>query len=241
MDEIVTSCIKGEEQYQAILLYLNNLTSEIDDLEEMLKSNITKINIIEGSKHQGKLNFQEFIAKNENNYYLLQQKFFDKEKRLKEISEIITALLPMLMQLYTLLLSMNFTPCFNQNLYLEAIEKLNQENLNNLLGQIEEFINFLLIAVKLKSEGKIKTVPDIKTIRSVSNQKSYMLDILEEKDLYDEDDFEDIKVPISIEEMKTRAFNLVEKRRNLLKTKTSTHDTGYIKTQNNYSLSNEDL
>ena len=241
VDDIVTTCIKGEDQGQAILFYLNNLNSEIDQLEEMRRNNFAKIEMLEGSKQLGELNFQEFAIKNENNYKLLQQKIIDKQAHLNEISEIIKNALPLIKKLYALLFSMNFPSYFHSNVDISTVDKLDQENSSSLLGQIEEFIHFLLIAMSLKAQNSVKIPSEIKNIRSSSNKKIDLKDILEEKDIYDEPELEDIKVPISIHEMKIKAQTIFEKRRSLLKIKGTGNERNSAKTPKNYRFSNEDL
>ena len=233
IDDIVTSCIKSEEQSQEILLYLNTLTSEIDLLEETLRLNNAKIEMLAGSRSVGEANISEFLKKNETTYNSLKEKMIEKQQKLDELAECMKDLLPIVKRLYELLASMNFTSDFTSVSDVSSIHKLNQENSNLLLGQIEEFINLLLVSTSLKTQDSlIIHYPDIKNPRSASNHRTEIRDLLHEKDLYDEPDYEEVKMPISLQEMKLKALTIFERRRSLIKDKSLNLERETAKTPN---------
>lgn len=222
IDEIVTSCIKSEEQGHAILFYLNNLNSEIDLLEETLKTNNSRISMITGYKTEGEASIVQHLKDNEEKYFALIEKKEAKKKILDEITVALEELLPIIKNLYSRLKSMNFPSEFNDSVEMSAIEKLNHENTKNLLGQSEEFINFLLQIIGSQTQNSL-CVPEkiLKKVRSASSQKAKLLELLHDKDLYDEADYEDLKVPMALTEMKQKALNIFERRRSQFKEKPS--------------------
>ena len=234
IEDIVTSCIKSEEQSQEIQLYLNNLTSEIDVLEETLRLNNEKIKMLVGSRNVGEVNVSEFLKKNETNYNSLKEKIIEKQQKLEELAECMKDLLPIIQRLYGLLASMNFTSEFTSISDVSSIHKLNQENSNLLLGQIEEFINLLLVAISFKNQDSLVIhYPDVRSLRSTSNYPTEIREsLLHEKDLYDEPDYEEIKMPISLQEMKLKALTIFERRRSLFKEKSLNGERETAKTPN---------
>ena len=71
---------------------------------------------------------------------------------------------------------------------------------------------------------------------SNNGKDSYEIqEFLEENDVYDEPGIDDIKVPISITEMKKKAQGILEQRRSLIKRKSHTPETHRSKTPNHPS------
>jgi hypothetical protein len=222
IEDIVTSCIKSEDQGQAILFYFNNLNSEIEVLQETLKLNTSKIQMLEGSKQQGNLSIQEFIKKNEDNYKTLQQKMKEKQEKAISLSTIIQEILPIIKKTHQLLHKMNLKVYKTSNDDINAIDKLNQENSNILLGEIEDHIAYLLVGLAYKSQSSLLLYPNLNKdkARNQSVKNNEIKDLIEDNDLYDEPDLEEIKVPITLSEMKLKAQSIFEKRRNMIKVAT---------------------
>ncbi|OMJ78548.1 hypothetical protein SteCoe_21610 [Stentor coeruleus] len=237
--DIVTSCLKSEEQSQQVLSYLNNLNSDIDLLEEKLKISDSKIQFLEGLKYQGRLSIQEAIKTNETNLALMQDRIKDKKEVEFNRNIIIQNSLPLMKKIYKLLENMHFKDYFGGFLDVEAIDKLNQEYSAQLLGKIEEYLSFLLLAIELRKQSiltkhRSPSAPNKKDIK----KKKAMKNFLEEKYLYDGEDFDEIRVPISVQEMKKKAAVIFERRRSMLKAKPTTPDISHPKTPT-YRLTRE--
>ncbi|OMJ76622.1 hypothetical protein SteCoe_23965 [Stentor coeruleus] len=241
VNDVVTSCLKSEEQSQHILVYLNDLNSEIDVLEERLKFSNERIAYLEGSKYQGRLSIQEAIKTNETNFNQLKSKIADKEKAQYKVYAIIQSALPMLKRLYKLLEFMNFKAFFSSHLDVDAIDKLNQEYSGVLLGKIEEFINYLMLAIELQKQSTLSVHNYPSTRRKVEYKKKKALKhFLDERDLYDEPEFDDTRVPINFEDMKQKAVFIFDRRKSMLKAKPGSSEIVRPKTPN-YRLAREIL
>lgn len=241
VNDVVTSCLKSEEQSQHILVYLNDLTSEIDVLEEKLKFSNERISYLEGSKYQGRLSIQEAIKTNETNFNQLQGKIVDKKKAHYKIYAVVQNALPMLKRLYKLLKVMHFKAFFSSQLDINAIDKLNQEYAGVLLGKIEEFINFLMLAIELQKQSTLSVHKYPSTCRKVEyKKKKTMKHFLDEKDLYEEPEFDDARMPIALDDMKQKAAFIFDRRKSMLKAKPGSSEVVRPKTPN-YRLNREIL
>ena len=227
IEEIVTSCIKAEEQSQAILCYFNNLNNEIDILEDTLKFNKSKIEALESSKCKGEISTAEYIQKNEVNFNLLLHKIKDRQDKLSSLTNVFEKILTVIIKTYKTFNKMNGKAFVNQEIDIDIIDKLNQENADLLLGQIEEFINYLLVIIASKNCTPFSLYPKLnKENQYILHQKTNIIqDLLQDNDLYNEPEFEEIKNPISLLEMKQKAQGIFTKRRNMIKRKSHTPET----------------
>jgi hypothetical protein len=223
VDEIVTSFIKSEEQNQTVLQYFNNLNSEIDVLEETLKLSNKKILSIEGLRHEGKLNARKILDKYDNEHKVLEKKLGSKEKKLKSVQEKVEKLLPIVIKIYKLLEKMSFHGYLREEIDVDSIDKLSQENANILLGQIEEYINFMLLisAKNMKNLHKSSDYVKYDRRKSHSSKRFIIKDISESMDLVEDQELEESRVPISLTEMKERAKIMIEKRKSFMKNKSN--------------------
>ena len=224
IEDIVTSCLKSEEQNNQILEYLNNLTSEIDLLEEKQKNYSLKIQALKGSKSKGEVSLQEFNTQNDQNLKELeknlQQKKLNNEKTLRELQTV----LPLLKKIYLKLQNFHFAGLKIEHLDLDSIEKLNKESAGSILGNIEDFSMTLATILKLKYEDFSVLLQGNGGNSEESEIKPLVAELLEEKDLFMEAGFDEIKVPISVEEMKNKAMVLYQNRKSFIKSKPNTPD-----------------
>lgn len=232
VEDIVTACIKSEEQGQAILQYFNTLSTDIDKLDEELKRNSERIFLIEGNKSQVDLNVQGCLDNIVQEYENVMKKVVIKKQEVSFYGENVQKSLPRMLRMYRLLLMVGFKSDFHTSEEVERIVKLDEENLEILLGSIEELIELFIMA----SHSKMKKVEYLHKLgqgnksKSQSSQKFRIHELIEENDIYEEPEFEEIRVPISLEEMRHRAKNIFEKRRNLVKGKLGTAETYYAST-----------
>ena len=225
---MVTSCVKSEEQNRQVLSYLNYLNAEIDLLEESFRGYSKKISALEGSKNRGKLNLEEFKASNEEHQRSLTKKLREKQLRIEKNSDQLRLTLPILKQIFSKILKIELKGLKISNIDLNSIEKLNQETASLLLGNIEDFIVNLSIISDFDNENFSNHLKD--TGKHSSGLKTIIKELLEEKELYDEAGFDEIKVPISVEDMKTKAVMLYQSRKSSLRSKPNTPDATMART-----------
>ncbi|OMJ77199.1 hypothetical protein SteCoe_23274 [Stentor coeruleus] len=234
VEDIVTACIKSEEQGQAILQYFNMLSIDIDKLDEELKKNTERIFLIEGNKNQGDLNVQGCLDGVIQEYENVMNKVQIKKQEVGFYGGNIQKSLSSMLKMYRLLLTVGFKSNFHTSDGVERIDKLNEENLEVLLGSIEELVEFLIMAThsKMKKVEYLHKLSQGDKSKSQSSQRLRINELIEENDIYEEPELEEIRVPISLEEMRHRAKNIFEKRRNLIKGKLGTAETYYASTSN---------
>ena len=228
IEDMVTSCVKSEEQNRQVLSYLNYLNAEIDLLEESLRSYSRKIAALEGSKNRGKLNLEEFKASNEEHQRNLTKKLREKQLRIEKNSDQLKLTLPILKQIFSKILKIDIKGLKISNIDLNSIEKLNQETASLLLGNIEDFIINLSIISDFENENFSNHLKD--TGKHSSGLKTIIKELLEEKELYDEPGFDEIKAPITVEDMKSKAVMLYQSRKSSLRSKPNTPDAAMART-----------
>jgi hypothetical protein len=222
IEDMVTSCVKSEEQNLQVLSYLNLLNAEIDLLEESLKSYKNKIRILEGSKNQGKVSVEEIKASNEEHFRNVLQRLSEKQEKNQKISDEVKKSLPLVKQIFLNLMRINLKGLTIKKIDLQVIDKLNQESTSLLLGNIEDFVINLSIVADFRTDHFSSHFKD--TAKSSVGFKPAIKELLEEKDLFDEPGFDDIKVPISLEEMKNKAVLHYQNRKSFLRSKPGTPD-----------------
>jgi hypothetical protein len=214
VSEVVTSCIKSEEQNQAVLFYLNSLNTEIDLLSESLERTQKKIQVFEDYKNQGVLRIQECLDKDRDQNQRIQGKIKKKMQKNEELQSVFKDSLPVIVRVYKLLLKAEFRLIVNEKVDVDNMEKLNFDSARALLGSIEEMVNCLALSQLKKNEKPPKA-------KKVSAKRNRLQEMIEDADLYDEPEIEELKVPISLEELKSRAEVIAKKRKNFIRGKSS--------------------
>ncbi|OMJ85712.1 hypothetical protein SteCoe_12905 [Stentor coeruleus] len=240
VEDIVTAFIKSEEQGQAILHYFNTLSTDIEKLDDELRKNTERIFLIEGNKNQGDLNVQGCLDKVIQEFDSIMKKVQIKKQEVGFYGEITQNSLQNMIKIYRLLLMAGFKSDFHTSEEVERIDKLNEENFEILLGSIEEFVGFLIMVThsKMKKVEYLHKLGQGDKNKSQSSQRFRIHELIEENDICEDPEFEEIRVPISLEEMRQRAKNIFEKRRNLVKGKLGTAETYYASTSHT-ALRNE--
>ena len=77
----------------------------------------------------------------------------------------------------------------------------------------------------MKSQKSFLLYPYLVKEKSSPHRLAEMKDLLSDNDLYEDPELEEIKVPISIFELKRKAVSIFEKRQNMLKGKSTTPET----------------
>ena len=85
IEEIVTAFIKSQEQNYEVYTYMNNLTSEIDLLEDNLRATKHKISLIEELKESGKKKGLEIKTRIEKDCENIEKKLKNKKLKLENL------------------------------------------------------------------------------------------------------------------------------------------------------------
>lgn len=219
VEDIVTSCIKSEEQNQTVLLYLNNLSSEIDLLLDSLSRTKEKISFISNSKQQGSKKLEDYLANDKAQLDSLRQKISEKSEDTTKFQASIQSTLPLLTKIYKTLNKADFKLPEDLNLEIDSIEKLNSDNIRIILAGIEEMSNSLSMCESTKKSDNLFKVS------KKSSKKFRVNEVIEEAEFYDDPELDEIKVPISIQELRLRAEEITKKRRSFVRGKSTNPDS----------------
>lgn len=234
IEDIVTSCVKSEEQSKVVLFYLNSLNAEVDVLEEKFRVNEEKIVTMRTAKRKSESIIEEKNKANEKKFKKIQKRLLSMKPMVKDYHDMCTQALPRLKKFYLLLDKLKFKPTISETTDPNSIELLNLENCSTMLGNIEEFIRFLMMVSELKQKNSLRVHKAASPSPNQDEEKSLIKDILEDKDLYDEPGFEDFRAPISLEDMKNRALSIFSKRKSIIsgvsKTKATTPELNFSRT-----------
>ena len=218
IEEIVTAFIKSQEQNYEIYTYMNNLTSEIDSLEDNLEIIKSKISLIEEYKENGEKKENEIKIKLEKDCEHMDKKIKIKRNKLENLRNEIQSITQAVVRILKLFESLNLEAYINQKLDKTWLENFSEETLINVLGYIEDYINYILILQAYSSSSDnpmLKHLP----LDAINNKdfevKNFDLkNILEAKDLYEDKEFDEIKNPLPVSELKNKAILIFEKNKN---------------------------
>jgi hypothetical protein len=210
VEEIVTAFIKSQEQNYQIYSYMNNLNSEIDNLDDYLNRTKEKIRMMESFKESGEKNINDLHGKLENNSRKIDEKMEKKQKEINSLRQNFTVVLKKVGEIFNVVQSLPIQPQLNKKFEKNWLNDLNDENLMNSLGYIEEFVNYMIILLSYSNNSGnafISHIP-INTFEDPGSKELKTFDIqsfIEEKDLFDDKDIEDIKNPLPQQEIISKA------------------------------------
>jgi hypothetical protein len=111
---------------------------------------------------------------------------------------------------------MSLKPETSQQFDSGWLENFNEENIMNVLGYIEEYINFILVlyAYSTSSENPILSYLPVGAMnsKSIENKPSELKDFLDAKDLYDDKELDESKNPLPVNELISKAVFIYEKK-----------------------------
>ncbi|OMJ90893.1 hypothetical protein SteCoe_6655 [Stentor coeruleus] len=198
IEDIVTSFIKSNEQSHSLYQYLSLLNSDIDEVEDVLKGNKEKIEILRSfqfkeEKHQEHLSAlkrkTEEIEKKILNYNL-------KAKKLNENTESAFKIITQISEKIGSIIK-------NQEKFIINNES-SPEEFDRLIKSTDEAIE------------KIKVVFNVKGYKSERKRKSIEKEmplklgfLLEQKDVYDDPDLEEMKTPMQDHDFSAKAHKIL--------------------------------
>ncbi|OMJ77761.1 hypothetical protein SteCoe_22593 [Stentor coeruleus] len=219
IEEIVTAFIKSQEQNYEIYTYMNNLTSEIDTLEEYLRQTKGRISMMEEFKTSGGKKSIEIREKLEKEYEKIEKKINSKKGKLENLRAEMQGIMPMITKIIQIVDSMPVKLEMTQKLDKSWLENFSEENIMSLLGYVEEFINSVLILLAFISSSEnpmTKHIPlDTLTSKNFDQRPFDLKEVLEAKDLLEDKELDEIKNPLPVSELKNKAIIMYEKKRAL--------------------------
>lgn len=218
IEEIVTAFIKSQEQNYQIYTYMNNLNTEIDTLEDYLKRTKEKIKTMESFKESGEKTVNEMHKNLVDKAGKIDKKITQKQGQIAELRSKFQSVLTSVGKIYKVLEDLPIHTQLNKTFEKSWLEDLNDENLMNSLGYIEEYMNYMIIllAFARSSENALLDRVTLQDTGTKTEPKGFeILGLLEEKDLVEDKDLEDAKNPLLLSEFQSKAIQMFEKKRTL--------------------------
>lgn len=213
IEDIVVAVIKTQEQNHEIYSYMNTLNSEIDVLEEILRSGRQKIAAIEKNKENEEKSKTEISQNLEKEAKKVDNKSEIKLEKIKEYRQQILATFPSIQKMVSIFKKLKITPQLNRKFENSWLEYLSEENIMNSLGYVEEFVNYMviLLAYLRNSRNPILGHNILNSISDPQEHKTMQLqDLIDDKDLYEDRELDDCKKPIPLNQLQTRARLILE-------------------------------
>jgi DNA repair exonuclease SbcCD ATPase subunit len=189
--EIVTSIIKSEDQNYEVYSYVNYLNTEIDKVQATYQKALKEIEKLEKDPR-----FE--AADQPDKLKVLTSRKKMKMQEYQEMFDLVQSLLPSLKKILSACTSSGLPLPAPSETY-EDLETIEYDQIPVFLGYIEEYLRYAMVFVN-NIEG---------TLGDKSNEKvSVNLKDLEIKDFFNENDFEDSRLPMSLLEFqqKTQSF-----------------------------------
>jgi hypothetical protein len=200
VEDIVTSCIKTEDQNSSLYKYLSNLNEEIEEVTEKLKTNLSKIEYLKSLEVSEDKQKEKLLKLNSKLMDTKQNTVLCIENTYK-IRNSISAATCCFIKIHNVLTHFHGTGDDLVDFEIDSNDKL-QEFLNSIDLMIENFkaaLNFSnkTHTFRYKSTPKLQKTPNL----------SFVLD---QKDLYVDADIEDLKFPMKTEDFSAKAEKILK-------------------------------
>jgi len=211
IEEMVTSFIKSEEQHYTLYSYVNTLNTELDSLEERyqyLCDHYEKLkNIMEQEKNESLIAASQLSSQVEE-LNAEEQKLTEEISGLKkEISEVQDPVEEMIKEFEECL----FTLDFNKKLTRDEGFTVNEQNIEQYLGELEDYLSSLVTHLATEKgmsvfDVSLENISQKETKKVPENLKEF----LEEENLIDESEVED--TPLKFQEFQEKTKQLLFKK-----------------------------
>ncbi|CAG9311902.1 unnamed protein product [Blepharisma stoltei] len=215
IEEIVTAFIKSEDQNYELCSYINKLNSEIDSLEEALKRSTQFMTSYQESKDSRDKKGNDYKSNLENRFARVKRKNSQKISQLFAVQNGTNAIGPVIWKIQVLCKSTSLDIRFPSSHNFNNEESLSEDHLVTALGEIEEYINYILL-LQNQDQGELNTT--LKTIPlDILNEKSFekkppAIDniFLTTSDLYDEHTLDEFHHPLTTSDLQLKARTIYD-------------------------------
>ena len=201
-DDAVTSFIKGEERNGALYTYLCLLNGQIDETDMLLRDNIEKIKDLDPYKFN---EVQELERLN-----ILKYKTREIDEKLQDYEAGSSKLVESLQKTTKIFrnIIVKLKPFSKTDAPIPEFNNLSIGEIKYWLLSIDEMVEYLkaILAVSQTTHHKILQ-PDLEKNDLSSVTLSYILD---QKELYMDNDMEELKTPLQLQDFSTRAQKILQ-------------------------------
>ncbi|CAG9319428.1 unnamed protein product [Blepharisma stoltei] len=219
-DEIVIALIKSEQQLYEICTYINNMNAEIDRLEEVHSETIEAIKSYGISLEFG---LEKLNSLYESSKKKLNDLVEDKNGKIRQTENFrlsLESLQPYFKQVLERCKTSLADLEIAEEIRLDETTTLTEQNIFILLGELEEYLGHLQIFISRREDGAVDS-SRLNRSSILLQDKSHefkatsLRDLLELKDLHHDPEIEDVRYPISVQKLKSRAKRLAATTPNL--------------------------
>ena len=207
--DTVTVFIKSEEQNYELYTYINNLNTEIDILQESLDHMQSTIQSFEVSDKAGNQKINERLKQLKTQQELILNKKGEKQNIQTKVSEQMSQLLPLLKEVLLLCKKTAVSTEVSTGTDLSTIERITEENMTQILGEIEEYL--IMFKMLNKKHSKAVGVPfDMIEEKNFYKQPLNIQEELNTADSFIEEELKDVIVPLPPLQMRGRASAFIK-------------------------------
>jgi chromosome segregation ATPase len=198
VEDMVTQLIKSEDQNQSLYRYLCGLNGDIDQVEDLLKENTGKIEILQGSKDQEEKHVERLS--------LATARYKEAEGRLKETLDRTLFLENKLegAQKWMRKVTERLGPFYGKLAAAKAAEGMGEDEMERLMKMIDDVMEKLKAALDMS-----RNQPPSKHLEPKAPMPARLSGFLEQKELYEDADLADLRNPLPAQEFTSRAVRIL--------------------------------
>ncbi|OMJ95625.1 hypothetical protein SteCoe_866 [Stentor coeruleus] len=210
IEDIVTSFIKANEQNHSLYQYLSLLNSDIDDVEDVIRGNKEKIEILRSFEFKEEKH-QEYLLNLIKKIEEIEKKILHSNSKTKKLNEKTGSAFKIITQI-----SEKIGSIIKSKEKFEIINENSIEEFDKIIKTTDDGIEKIKAVFKMKSnkdEGKNdKNEKKSNKDERKSIEKEIPLKLgflLEQKDVYDDPDLEEMKTPMQDHDFSVKAHKIL--------------------------------
>jgi hypothetical protein len=185
-------------------------------LESRLKTTHEHIHDLEAFKEDGNKKVSQAKEDLEKSLNVTRDKTEHKQKEIERTRNEISSCFSVMSKIFSVFKSVPITPQLNKKFEMAWLDDLNEENIMNSLGYIEEFINYMIIllAFTQRDESPILGHNPLNSVCFEDPEESEGLqlkDLIDDKDLFEDREIDEYRNPIPLSELERKADLILKK------------------------------
>lgn len=196
IEDIVTSFIKADEQNHSLYQYLSLLNSDIDDVEDVLRENKEKIEILRMFEFKEEKH-QEHLSKVQKKIEMIGKKILDYTSKVKKLNENTGVAFKIITQI-----SEKIGSIIESQEKFEITNESSPEEFDRLIKTSDDAIEKIKAVFKITGNNSER--------KSIEKDMPLKLGfLLEQRDVYDDPDLEEMKTPMQDHDFSAKAHKIL--------------------------------
>ena len=205
----MTAFIKSEEQHYTLYSYVNSLNTELDALEERYQYLSKHYDQLRNLLDQEKSSNIAVASELNNQIQELNSEHQATLTAIENLKEEISSIQEPVEEMLKEFEECQFTLEFNKKLTKDEGFAVNEQNVEQYLGELEEYLSSLLTHLAYEKGAKVPMIAGVDE-RATGKMKDFIDSYLQSDNLIDEGDIEEI--PLSVEEFQAKSKDIYAKR-----------------------------